>query len=124
MGKARVNPLKSVSVPRLELTAALGSTKINDLVKCELEYNIKKEVFWTESQITLGYIGNDSKRFHVYVANRVAQIRSTTKKEQWSYIDSSSNPADDGSRGMTTKQMLKNPRWITGPNFMAQLSAK
>ena len=82
MGKARVNPLKSVSVPRLELTAALGSTKINDLVKCELEYNIKKEVFWTESQITLGYIGNDSKRFHVYVANRVAQIRSTTKKQQ------------------------------------------
>ena len=120
MGKARVNPLKTVSIPRLELTAALVSAKVNDLMKCELEYDIKKETFWTDSQITLGYIGNDSKRFHVYVANRVAQIRSKTTKEQWNYIDSSSNPADDGSRGMSAMQFLKNPRWITGPRFLWQ----
>ena len=56
----------------------------------------------------------------MYLANCVAQIRSKTKKEQWNYIGSSFNPADDGSRGMTTKQMLKNPRWITGPSFLCQ----
>ena len=71
-GKARVTPLKTVSVPRLELIAALVSAKVNDEVKRELDFEITKETFWTDSQIALAYISNDSKRFHAYVANRVS----------------------------------------------------
>ena len=41
-------------------------------------------------------------------------------KKQWKYVESSSNPADDGSRGMTTNQLLKSPRWVTGPDFLWQ----
>lgn len=118
MGKSRVTPVKPVTIPRLELTAAVVSVKVSEVIKRELEYNITKELFWTDSQITLGYIGNDARRFHVYVANRVQQIRSQTSKDQWRYIDTSSNPADDGSRGLSAKQMLRNPRWITGPDFL------
>ena len=61
MGKARVSSLKTVSVPRLELTAALVSAKVNDEVKRELDFEITKETFWTDSQIALAYISNDSK---------------------------------------------------------------
>ena len=120
MGKARVTPIKTITIPRLELTAAVVSVKVSEVVKRELEYNITKELFWTDSQIILGYIGNDTRRFHTYVANRVEQIRSQTSKEQWRYIDTNSNPAEDGSRGLTTKQLLKNPRWIAGPEFLWQ----
>ena len=115
MGKARVTPIKTITIPRLELTAAVVSVKVSEVVKRELEYNITKELFWTDSQIILGYIGNDTRRFHTYVANRVEQIRSQTSKEQWRYIDRNSDPDDDASHGLTTKQALKNPRWITGP---------
>ena len=118
MGKARVTPIKTITIPRLELTAAVVFLNVSEVVKRELEYNITKELFWTDSQIILGYIGNDARRFHTYVANRVEQIRSQTSKEQWRYIDTNSNPAEDGSRGLTTKQPLKNPRWITGPEIL------
>ena len=38
MGKARVTPKKTVSIPRLELAAASVSVKIGDVLKDELEY--------------------------------------------------------------------------------------
>ena len=44
----------------------------------ELEYPEMKESFWADSRVVLGYINNEAKRFHVYVANRVQQIRDLT----------------------------------------------
>ena len=39
----------------------------------ELQYESVEEIFWTDSKVVLGYIKNDSKRFCVFVANRVQQ---------------------------------------------------
>ena len=74
IGKSRVTPTKYVSIPRLELTAAVLSIKISQLIKRELELNYKTSIrkhFSTDSQVVLGYINNESKRFKVFVANRV-----------------------------------------------------
>lgn len=30
--------------------------------------------FWTDSQVVLGYLRNTSKKFHVYVTNRIQQV--------------------------------------------------
>ena len=38
MGKSRVAPMKSVTIPRLELTAATVSTRISSILKVELGY--------------------------------------------------------------------------------------
>ena len=81
MGKARVHPPKTISIPQLELTAALVSVKVNNNMRNELDYEIQKETFWTDSQIVLGYINNDSKRFHMYVANCISQICSKSEEE-------------------------------------------
>ena len=74
IGKARVSPLKYVSIPRLELVAATLSVKIALLLQEELDIEIKKEYFWTESKVVLGYIGNSSKRFKIFIANRMQFI--------------------------------------------------
>ena len=71
MGKARVTPKKTVSIPRLELAAATLSVKIVDILKDELEYGNIEDYYWTDSKVVLGFISNESNRFHVYVANRV-----------------------------------------------------
>ena len=79
----------------------------------------RQEFFWTDSQVVLGYIGNEVKRFHVFVANQVQQIHEGSSLDQWLYVDTKSNPADEGSRGLRPSQLTKSD-WINGPNFLWQ----
>ena len=45
MGKSRVAPLKPVTIPRLELTAAVCSVRISQQLRRELSYRIDQEYF-------------------------------------------------------------------------------
>lgn len=119
MGKARVSPTKVTTIPRLELTAGVVAVQTSDMLRNELEIQDLKEFFWTDSTVVLGYINNDARRFHVFVANRIQRIRSSTKPEQWAYVASENNPADHASRGLTAEQ-LKTSNCFTGPKFLWQ----
>ena len=120
MGKARVTPKKTVSIPRLELAAATISVKIGDILKKELEYEDIEDHYWTDSKVVLGFISNESSRFHVYVANRVQLIHDHSTPSQWHYVDTALNTADEGSRGMSPKDFVKKSKWITGPAFLKE----
>ena len=117
MGKSRVAPLKPVTIPRLELTAAVCSVRISQQIHRELEYRIDEDFYWTDSKVVLGYLNNESKRFHVYVANRIQEIQDCTDKKQWRYIESKQNHTDEASRGMRARDLLDS-RWILGPDFL------
>ena len=67
----------------------------------ELDYKNVKEVFWTDSQVVLGYIRNNARCFHVFVANRVQQIRDSSSPSQWQYVRTEENPADEASQGVS-----------------------
>ena len=69
--KARVSPLKYASRPRLELVAAALSVKIALLLREQLDIEINMEYFWTDSKVVLGYISSSSKRFKIFVSDRV-----------------------------------------------------
>ena len=118
MAKSRVTPLKPVTIPRLELTAALVSSKISCMLRKELEYTPIEEVFWIDSKTVLGYLNNDARRFHVFVGNRVQEIRERTSPRQWHYVGTKSNPADIASRGAGAQELLDNPLWWNGPDFL------
>ena len=118
MGKSRVAPLKAVSIPRLELTAALVSVKISKLLSEELQFENLTNFYWTDSQVVLGYIANEAKRFHVFVANRVQQIRDSTEVDQWHFVRGEENPADEASRGLKTSDIKSSSRWLKGPEFL------
>ena len=75
-------------------------------------------MFWSDSQVVLGYINNDVRRFHVFVANRIQQIRNHSEPEQWRYVSSKDNPADSASRGLFPSEFVEKSAWLTGPEFL------
>jgi hypothetical protein len=83
----------------------------------ELDIEIHSVTFYTDSKVVLGYIKNDIRRFHVYVANRVQAIRDVSEPGQWEYIDTSTNPADLATRGITVKA-LQESDWLKGSSLL------
>ncbi|XP_023197668.1 uncharacterized protein LOC111610010 [Xiphophorus maculatus] len=117
IAKARVAPSKITSIPRLELAAAVISTKVSVMLRCELDLKIDQEFFWTDSRVVLGYINNEARRFHIFVANRVQLIRDNSDPNQWHYVETSENPADHASRGLCASD-IHSTNWLQGPRFL------
>ena len=82
LGKSRVVQKRFVSIPRLELTAAVLSVKMSCLLKKELNLGEVNHYFWTDSKVVLGYIRNETRRFKTFVTNRIYQIKSNANAEQ------------------------------------------
>ncbi|XP_006811478.1 uncharacterized protein LOC102806687 [Saccoglossus kowalevskii] len=122
--KARVTPLKKITIPRLELTAATLAVRLVSIVQRELDFKIDKAIYWTDSTAVLRYIRNDRARYHTFVANRVQVIREATVPEQWHHVDTKRNPADLASRGVQTTNELNNSDWFCGPGFLWEKEAE
>jgi hypothetical protein len=119
-GKSRVTPIKSISIPRLELQAATLAVRVASMLSDELEYQIMRCVYWTDSMTVLGYINNQTARYHTFVANRLAEIHDSTIPSDWRYCRSELNPADDASRGLAASEINNNSRWLNGPPFLCK----
>ena len=51
------------------------SVTISALLQTELQLLNVKQTFWTDSEVVLGYIRNESRKFKVFVANKIELIR-------------------------------------------------
>ena len=117
MGKSRLAPIKPVTIPRMELSAAVVATKLDKITRQELSIPVDRSFFWTDSTCVLRYIESQDKRFQTFVANRVAAIHNASSPSQWMYVNTELNPADDASRGVQADSL---ERWIEGPEFLRQ----
>lgn len=120
MGKVRIAPVKFTSIPRLELQAAVLSTRINKTLREELDLNIQSTTYWTDSEIVLHYLKNETRHFQTFVAKRVEEIRENSRPEEWRHVPGTLNPADDASRGINPAEMTPDHRWLRGPEFLWQ----
>ena len=120
MAKGRVVSTKPTTVPRLELQAALEAVRLSVMLKMELDTKIDQEYFWSDSSIAIGYIKNSEQRYHMFVANRVREIRHNSDISQWHHIPGKMNPADIVSRGSSLLN-LQNSMWWHGPEYLHQL---
>ena len=118
MAKSRVAPLKKITIPRLELAAAAVAARLNMVIKKELDMKIDHTTFWTDSTAVLRYLRNETARYQVYVANRLAIIKAESSPSQWRFVRSEDNPADDASRGVKAGTLLNKSRWLHGPEFL------
>ena len=83
--KARVAPPKQLSIPRLELTAAIVAAKVDTQLPAELIIPLDDSQYCTDSNSVLGYIKNERIRVKKFVANRVA-LCSLTAEPHWYHI--------------------------------------
>ncbi|XP_074634093.1 uncharacterized protein LOC141892648 [Acropora palmata] len=116
-GQSRVAPVQVTSIPRLELFAAVLAVQAGTRILKEIDIKIDDITYYTDSKVVLGYIQNSSRRFYVYVANRVQLIRRLSSPQQWRYIDTSQNPTDLATRRLSAPD-LTGSDWITGPSFL------
>ena len=110
MGKSRLSPLRPVTIPRMEFSAAVLSTRLDRMTRQEIELSIHNSFYWTDSTCVLRYIANSERRYKTFVANRVAAIREQSTPCQWRYVGTKMNPADDASRGLSAEAIIASNR--------------
>ncbi|XP_052771184.1 uncharacterized protein LOC128210870 [Mya arenaria] len=118
VAKSKVAPITSVSIPRLELMAAILGLKTTVNVCRAIEIDMSHVTFWSDSMNVLWWIRGQSRRYKPFVANRVGEIHEKSSPNQLRYVPSSENPADIVSRGMSVDSLVESKMWWQGPGFL------
>lgn len=118
LAKNRIAPVKEVTIPRLELMAAVVGVRLVKYVETELKLFSVKKILWSDAKCVLYWIKNDKPK-PVFVENRLKEIRQSNVDE-FRYVPTKENPADLLSRGITTSLLIDSTLWWNGPDWLNQ----
>ncbi|XP_055590061.1 uncharacterized protein LOC129742214 [Uranotaenia lowii] len=116
--KTRVSPLVYMTIPRLELQAAVLGVRVAASVQNSLSVTVSQRVFWSDSRNTLAWIRSDHRRYSPFVAARVSTILENSVVSEWRWVPTKLNPADDGTKWKREPDMCDGSRWFQGPEFL------
>ena len=119
MARARVAPMRGLTVPKLELTAALVAARLIKFVyqAFEVELNLDGIYLWSDSQIVLHWL-RSQKSLPVFMKNRVDEIHSLLPDVVYRYVPTDQNPADILSRGVSAEGLSGSSLWWQGPSWL------
>ena len=122
IGKCELDPFNQISIPKLELEAAVIGVRLLSTIMKESSFHITRSTLWTDNQVVLDWLSTNKKQ-PVFVANRLREILASTDAYQWNHVTTKEDPADHGTRGLNPDEIPA--KWLTAPAFLStrQLSA-
>lgn len=120
MSRQRVAPIKTISIPRLELCAAELLAQLVQSLISECQVKLSGTTLSTDSKIVLQWLQKLPINLDTFVGNRVSTIQSITNKMTWKHVPSNQNPADLITRGLMPNDFVKNKMWKNGPDWLKQ----
>lgn len=130
MAKTKITPIKlaqatgdPLTIVRKELLSLLLGSRLHAFVKTGLETKLAlgSSYFFTDSSINYYRLKRGYKFYKQWTANRLEEILTTTKSDDWYHVPTQDNPADLGSRVSTVQNFLNSTCWLKGPQFVYAL---
>ncbi|XP_076660066.1 uncharacterized protein LOC143363353 [Halictus rubicundus] len=117
-GKSKVAPLTPVTIPRLELQAAVLLARLMKFVSSALDLRDAPCYCWTDSTVALAWLQSHPSKWKTFVANRVADVQTRLPHAIWRHVPTADNPADCASRGLLSDELLRYHLWWKGPAWL------
>jgi thymidine kinase len=117
MGKARIRPIKPITIPRMELLALLIASTLAKKICEEIDILPYQQIYiWSDSMIALAWLKTE-RTLPTFVKNRVNSIWKNVPKAQIQYVPTQSNPADCATRKLTIEE-YKASNWLKGSEWL------
>jgi hypothetical protein len=120
MAKTKLAPRKSLSIPKLELNAALLGARLSTYVMDALNIPELGRFLWTDSSTTRNWLRAVAANYTPFVSHRVGEVQSLTDASEWRFVPGKMNIADAATRSLLIDDEPIPPEWLEGPAFLRQ----
>lgn len=122
--RTNVAPLKTLSIPRLELSTAALLAKAIEFALAAMTVTPRAIFCWTDSSVTLGWLRKQPSMWKTLVANKVLDFQTRIPTASRRHVPSQENPADCASRGLNASELCNHSLWWSGLEWLARVPSE